>query len=113
MHHEAELMPADLFQTQYGGWFSNLSWQVQALMALMLVIVLLDFIPWDSISAYLNWDKKRQVVKTAEGLEDFLMGLWLFASIVWSIYCVYQNISLNWDLHISIFNLKLQFKLNL
>ena len=52
-----QMMTIDLFQTQYGGWFSNLSWDIKFLMAIMLLIQLrrvLNRIPWDSISAYLN-----------------------------------------------------------
>ena len=53
LYQEAGLMPADLFQTQYGGWFSNLSWDIKFLMAMMLLMqledILLNRIPWDSI----------------------------------------------------------------
>ena len=112
-------MPADQFQTQYGGWFSNLSWDIKFLMAVMLLIqleaILLNIIPWDSISDYLKWTnkKKRLVVQIAKGLAYYLTMLWQMGAIAyaaWKICCFYKNTHLTWDLQASIFNV--QFKLS-
>ena len=55
------MMPIDLFQTPYGGWFSNLPWQINSLMSVMLLLA--------AYCAYLNLDKKNEaeVVQNSRG----------------------------------------------
>ena len=75
-----QMMTIDLFQTQYGGWFSNLPWEIKSLIAMLLLINLLDAIPWET-----------------ERLKDLALRLCKLGSIayaVWRIYCVYQNYGL-------------------
>ena len=61
-----QMMTVDLFQTQYGGWFLNLSWPLLVAMLLGLMAA----ISFGTYFAYLHWDrvkkpmKKRTVQKT-------------------------------------------------
>ena len=61
-----QMMTIDLFQTQYGGWFSNLSWPLMVAMLLGLMAA----ISFGTYFAYLHWDwvkkpmKKRTVQET-------------------------------------------------
>ena len=49
-----QMMPVDLFQAQYGGWFSNLPWHFKSLMGFG-ILVLLAVISCGIYFAYLNW----------------------------------------------------------
>ena len=66
-----QMMPVDLFQAQYGGWFSNLPWHMKSLMGFG-ILVLLAVISSGIYFAYLNWqgtavDKiKKQLEKREE-----------------------------------------------
>ena len=49
-----QMMPVDLFQAQYGGWFSNLPWHMKSLMGFGILVVL-AVISCGIYFAYLNW----------------------------------------------------------
>ena len=51
-----QMMTVDLFQTQYGGWFSNLSWPLLVAMLLGLMAA----ISFGSYFAYLQWDRDHK-----------------------------------------------------
>ena len=52
-------MTVDLFHTQYGGWFSNLSWPLMVAMLLGLMAA----ISLGSYLAYLHWDRVKKPMK--------------------------------------------------
>ena len=54
-----QMMTVDLFQTQYGGWCSNLSWPL--LVAILLG--LMGAISFGSYFAYLHWDRVKKLMK--------------------------------------------------
>ena len=71
-----QMMPVDLFQAQYGGWFSNLPWHIKSLMGLG-ILVLLAVICSGIYFAYLNWQgtgaekiKKPRKEQTAQRTEN-------------------------------------------
>ena len=47
-------MHVDLFQAQYGGWYSNLPWHIKSLMG-SRILVLLATISCGIYFGYLNW----------------------------------------------------------
>ena len=54
-----QMMTIDLFQTQYGGWFSNLSWPLMVAMLLGLMAA----ISFGTYFAYLHWDRVKKPMK--------------------------------------------------
>ena len=54
-----QMMTIDLFHTQYGGWFSNLSWPLMVAMVLGLMAA----ISFGTYFAYLHWDRVKKPMK--------------------------------------------------
>ena len=49
------MMPVDLYQAPFGGWFSNLPWHIQSLMGLGILVLLAAISIGGIYFGYLNW----------------------------------------------------------